>query len=129
LGTVIGTSDSIGVFVDETSNEVIRIRAGASYGGWTLHAVDRRSASFEKDHQETMLTLPPLGAEQPAPNIAAVASSTGGANISGNDRGAANLPENRARPAALPVSASTTPSARKMRKEIRQDILSIGMQN
>jgi len=123
LGTVIGLSDSIGVFVDETSKEVIRIRTGASHDGWTLRSVHRRAASFEKNHQETTLMLAPPGSEQSAPS-AGVVASRGGANVSGNDRGAANLPENRARPVALtlPASAPTTPSAHK----IRQDILSIG---
>ena len=126
LGTVIGTSDSIAVFLDETSKEVIRIKAGASHDGWTLSSVHRRAASFEKNSQETTLMLGPPGAEQPASDVGAVASRSGGVNIPAN-RGAANPAENRALPAAptVPISAPMTRSAHK----IRQDILSIGVQN
>jgi general secretion pathway protein N len=125
LGTVIGASEGIGVFVDETSKDVIRIRTGASHDGWTLRSLQRRAASFEKDHQETTLVLTSPGSEQAAPSGGVITSS--GANTSGNDRGAAKSLENRAQPTALilPASAPTTRSAHK----IRQDILSIGVQN
>jgi hypothetical protein len=130
LGTVIGTSERIGVFLDETSKEIIRIRAGASHDGWSLSSLERRAASFEKDRQETTLTLPPPGTEQPASNVGIAAAKPGGVSISGN-RGPANPPENRARPVALtlPASASTALTSHKLRQEIRQDILSIGVQN
>jgi general secretion pathway protein N len=127
LGTVIGASNSIGVFVDESSKEVIRIRTGGSHDGWTLRSLHPRAASFEKNHQETTLVLSPPAFEQSPRGAGVATSGTGGANISGNDRGAGNSVENRARPAApiLPVSAPTTRSAHK----IRQDILSIGATN
>lgn len=131
LGTVIGASDSLGIFTDETSKEVIRIRTGESHDGWTLRSVQRRAASFEKDDRETTLALSPTASESSAPSVGFVASRIGGAGISGNDRGAANLGENRARPVALalPASAPLTLSPQKIRHEIRQDILSIGVQN
>src|SRR5262249_30760881 len=111
LGTVIGTFDRIGVFLDETTKDVIRIRTGASHDGWTLSSVQRRAASFEKNRQEMTLTLPPPGSEQPSSSVGAVAPGSGGVNVSGN-RGAANPAENRARPVALtvPASAPTVPS-------------------
>ena len=123
LGTVIGASDSIGVFVDEASKEVIRIRTGESHDGWTLRSLHRRAASFEKNYQEMTLVLAPPGSEPSAPSVGVVASRTAGAGASGNDRGAANLAD--APLPILPVSAPTTRSAHK----IRQDILSIGAQN
>jgi hypothetical protein len=130
LGTVIGASDSMGVFVDETSKEVIRIRAGAGHDGWTLLSINRRAASFEKNHQEAMLTLEPPGSERPVPGLG-VAASTGGVNISGNSSAAARSAENRALPVAftLPAAAPSTLNPRRTRQEIRQDILSIGVQN
>jgi len=126
LGTVLGASESIGVFLDETSKEVIRIRTGASHDGWTLRSLHRRAARFEKNRQETTLTLAPPGSEQPASGADVVASRSGGLNVSAN-RGAANPVENRARPVApiVPISAPVTPHAHK----IRQDVLSIGPQN
>jgi general secretion pathway protein N len=129
LGTVIGASDKIGVFVDEASKDVIRIKAGESHAGWILRSVQRRSASFEKDRQETTLVIPPPGFAQPGSGVGVVASRTGGADIPGNDRRAANSVEHRARPVALTASAPITPGTHKVRQEIRQDILSIGAQN
>jgi hypothetical protein len=127
LGTVIGGFNGIGVFVDETSKEVIRIRTGASHDGWTLRSVQRRAASFEKNHQETTLKLAPPASEPSAPSIGIVASTTGGAGICRNDRGVGNSPNNCARPAVpiVPVSAATTGSAHR----IRQDLLSIPVSN
>jgi len=125
LGTVIRASDGIGLFMDETSKEVIRIRTGASHDGWTLRSVQRRAASFEKNHQETTLTLAPPASEPSAPSIGVAASRAGGAGISGNDHGAANLPDNRAPLPILPVSAPITQNAHK----VRQDLLSIPVSN
>jgi hypothetical protein len=126
LGTVIGASESIGVFLDEASKDVIRIRAGASHDGWTLNSIHRRAASFEKNRQETTLVLAPPGSEPAASGVGVVASRSGVVDVPGN-RGAANSAENRARPTApvLPISAPMTRNAHK----IRQDILSIGAQN
>jgi general secretion pathway protein N len=133
MGTVIGEADRIGVFVDEASKEVIRIRIGESHGGWTLRSVHRRAANFEKDDQEASLLLPTPGAEQPAPVTGGAASkigvtlSTGGAGVCGNGRGAGGSPENCARSAA-PVIPASAPATRRAR-EIRQDILSIAVQH
>jgi general secretion pathway protein N len=127
LGTVIGASNEIGIFVDETSKDVIRIRTGESHDGWMLRSVHRRAASFEKNHQETTLMLPTAGPEQPGPSAGAAASKIPGTSVCGNDRNVGGAPQNCAPPAApiLPVSAPTTVSAHK----IRQDILSIGANN
>jgi general secretion pathway protein N len=129
LGTVIGTSDRLGVFLDETSKEVIRIRTGASHDGWTLSSVQPGAASFEKNRQEMTLKFPLPGSERPASGVGVVAARPGGVSVSGNG-GAVNPADNRARAAALTIPASpTAPSAHKVRQEIRRDILSIGVQN
>jgi general secretion pathway protein N len=129
LGTIIGTSDGIGVFLDETS-KVIRIKTGASHDGWTLRSVNRRAASFERNRQETTLTFSPPGSERPASGVGVAASRSGGFNGSGNSA-VANPAENRAQPVALtlPVPAPTMPGTHKLRQEIRQDVLSIGVQH
>ena len=126
LGTVIGATDGIGIFVDETSKEVIRIRAGESHAGWRLRAVHRRSANFAKDRQETNLMLPAPVAEPRALSADGAPAKTGVASVCGNGRGVEGSPRNCAPAAAIvPVSAPTTRSAHK----IRQDILSIGSTN
>jgi hypothetical protein len=127
LGTVIGESDGIGVFMDEISKDVIRLRAGESHRGWTLRSLHPRAASFEKDRQEATLRLPTPGAETPAASVAAVPARTGTPGVCGPEHGAGAAADNCARPALplVPVSAATTGSTRK----IRQDILSIPVTN
>ena len=127
LGTVIGATDGIGIFVDETSKDVIRIRTGESHAGWTLRAVHRRSANFAKDQQETNLMLPAPVAAPRALSADGAPAKMGVASVCGNARGVEGSPPNCAPPAApiVPVSAPTTRSAHK----IRQDILSIGSSN
>jgi general secretion pathway protein N len=63
-GTVVSESDGIGIFLDEATNNVIRLRIGENHAGWTLRSVHGREASFEKDHRTATLVLPPPGAPQ-----------------------------------------------------------------
>jgi len=124
LGTVTGSADGIGVFVDEISNDVIRIRTGESHAGWVLRSVHRRTASFEKDRQDTTLAMP--ASKQPGASVDGAGSKIA-ASICRNDRNVIGAAQNCVSPAPsiLPVSAPTTRSADK----IRQDILSIGASN
>jgi hypothetical protein len=106
VGTVIGAADGIGIFVDETSKDVVRIRTGESHAGWTLRSIHRHSANFEKGHQETTLVFPTPGSEQRSLSAGAAATKPGGASV----------------PAApvvpiIPVSAPATRSAQKVRQE------------
>jgi len=64
LGTIVGEFDGIGIFLDETSKNVIRLRTGQVHGGWTLRSVRRRLASFERDHLEANLEFPSPREEQ-----------------------------------------------------------------
>ena len=127
VGTVTAASDGIGIFLDEISKDVIRMRTGESHAGWILRSVQRRAASFEKDRQETTLALPNPGSEQPAPSVGDAASKITRGSVCGNNRNGGGSSAHCA-PAAvpiIPVSAPTTRSAHK----IRQDILSIGANN
>ena len=49
LGTIVGDSVEIGVFADEASHDVIRLRAGDVHDGWTLSSVVDRAAFFQKE--------------------------------------------------------------------------------
>jgi general secretion pathway protein N len=64
LGTVVGETEGIGVFVDQSANNVIRLRTGQDYAGWILLSVQGREARFEKDRRTAILALPAPGAEQ-----------------------------------------------------------------
>jgi hypothetical protein len=64
LGTIVGQSVEIGVFNDEASHDVIRLKAGDVHDGWTLRTVVDRAALFEKEgYRPTTLALPAASAE------------------------------------------------------------------
>ena len=58
VGTVIGSTGSIGVFTDQATKAIIRLRIGEGHDGWILHAIDARAATFERDRREVTLVLP-----------------------------------------------------------------------
>jgi hypothetical protein len=66
VGTVIGEKESIGVFLDQTTKDAIRLKPGEKHEGWTLQSVHGREATLQKDQQSVVLTLPLPGSEQAA---------------------------------------------------------------
>jgi hypothetical protein len=66
VGTVIGEKESIGVFLVQTTKDAIRLKPGEEHDGWTLQSVHGREATFQKDQQTVVLTLPLPGSEQSA---------------------------------------------------------------
>jgi hypothetical protein len=62
LGTIVGVSDSIGVFINQATNDVIRLHAGQDHDGWVLRGVHGREATFEKNERSSTLALPAPGA-------------------------------------------------------------------
>jgi hypothetical protein len=69
LGTVVGQSVEIGLFIDEASQDVVRLKAGEAHDGWTLYAVSGRAAFFHKDgDRAATLALPAPGGEPLAPS-------------------------------------------------------------
>jgi hypothetical protein len=69
VGTIVGESDAIGVFVNQATNEVIRIHAGQAHDGWVLRSVHGREASFEKNDRSAILALPVPGATPASPGV------------------------------------------------------------
>jgi general secretion pathway protein N len=57
LGTVIGESRRIGVFLEEPTKKLIRLEPGEGHSGWLLRRVDRREVQFEKLHRAATLVL------------------------------------------------------------------------
>ena len=67
VGTIVGETQSIGIFVDQVAKSVIRLKTGQDHAGWTLRAVQGREAIFEKDQREETLALPARSATGGAP--------------------------------------------------------------
>jgi hypothetical protein len=71
LGTIVGDSLEIGVFTDEASHDVVRLKAGEAHEGWTLSAISGRAAIFQKQgYPAATLSLPAPGADANAPSLA-----------------------------------------------------------
>ena len=72
VGVVHGADQDIGIFVNQMDQSVLRLRLGQEDHGWTVHSVDVRAATLEKDSQQVKLELPSNGVTPPAgPEVAA----------------------------------------------------------
>lgn len=69
VGTVVGGNDHIGVFLDNTTRNIVRLEVGQGVAGWTLRDVQSRTATFKKDQRQTMLELPSRNGRQEPPQI------------------------------------------------------------
>jgi general secretion pathway protein N len=66
IGTIVGESEGIGIFLDQVTNNVVRIRTGELRSGWLLRSVQGREAIFENDLRAATLAIPAPGeAQQP----------------------------------------------------------------
>jgi general secretion pathway protein N len=81
IGSVIGDRKAVAVFVDATTQGIVRLRVGEAHAGWALSSVLRREATLSKAGQVEVLVLQrpngpaaiPGWAAQPAPAAAAPA--------------------------------------------------------
>jgi general secretion pathway protein N len=67
LGTIASREQRIAICLNQTNNDVVRLRIGESFNGWVLRSVERREASFEKAARKTRLALPSPEDTQTAP--------------------------------------------------------------
>ncbi|KAA5603683.1 hypothetical protein [Blastochloris sulfoviridis] len=74
VGTVAGEDEGIGVFVDPATKAVLRLKTGETHKGWTLRAVLRREARFEKGRETAVLSLPAPAAKAGAAAAPATAA-------------------------------------------------------
>jgi general secretion pathway protein N len=66
LGTAVYGSAGIGVFIDETTHSVVRLKRGEAHSGWILHWVGRREVQFTKDGTWATLAIRPVHDEPSA---------------------------------------------------------------
>jgi general secretion pathway protein N len=67
LGTVVGGSQPIGVFLDDTTKDVVRLRMGEAHRGWDLRSVQGREVTLEKNRRAVIVAFPPPDAAAPQP--------------------------------------------------------------
>jgi hypothetical protein len=71
VGTIVSESGGIGVFVDQLTTNLVRLKTGEGHAGWVLRSVRGREAIFEKDQETVTLALPPPSVvESNAPTMA-----------------------------------------------------------
>jgi hypothetical protein len=61
LGTIAGDSAGVALFMEKSSQEVVRLRIGEAHQGWVLRSVHGREAMLEKDDRKETVTLPNPG--------------------------------------------------------------------
>jgi general secretion pathway protein N len=66
LGTILGTSDSIGIFLNPATRDIVRLRLGEDHEGWALRSVKTREVLLVKDRDRVVLELPPPGEQAAA---------------------------------------------------------------
>jgi hypothetical protein len=66
VGTIAGDDDKFGIFVDQSTKAVIRLRVGDDFQGWKLRSIQGREASLEKSQKSVVLALPEPSSSQAA---------------------------------------------------------------
>jgi general secretion pathway protein N len=59
VATVIGDTQSIAVFTETATSNIVRLRTEEGHAGWILRSVKGREATLQKDGETAILTLPP----------------------------------------------------------------------
>jgi hypothetical protein len=62
IGTIASDEDGFGIFLDQSTKAVLRLKVGEDFQGWKLRWVQGRETALEKDQQLVTLVLP-----QPSP--------------------------------------------------------------
>lgn len=58
IGTVVGAAGSFGIFTDQGTGTVVRLRIGDAHQGWTLRSVSLRDVVMNAGANTVVLTLP-----------------------------------------------------------------------
>jgi hypothetical protein len=76
VGTIASDEDGFGIFLDQSTKAVLRLKVGEDFQGWKLRSVQGRETALEKDRQIVTLVLPQPGLGQvtgetsaPPPNM------------------------------------------------------------
>jgi hypothetical protein len=64
VGTVVNAKEGFGIFLDQTTNTVVRLKTGEGHNGWIMLSVHGREATLQKDRDTAVLALPARDADQ-----------------------------------------------------------------
>jgi general secretion pathway protein N len=66
VGTISGDDARFGIFVDQATKNVLRLKVGEDFQGWQLRSIQAREASFQKNQLTFVVALPQPGLSQPS---------------------------------------------------------------
>ena len=66
VGTISGDDDKFGIFIDQSTKAVLRLRVGEEFQGWKLQSVQGREAAFQKNQLSFVVALPQPGLSLPS---------------------------------------------------------------
>jgi hypothetical protein len=69
IGTVTAGSESVAVFIDNSTHDAVRLRGGEGHMGWILQSVERRAVTLQKGDQTETLELPKPAGRQESPIV------------------------------------------------------------
>jgi hypothetical protein len=64
VGTISGDDARFGIFIDQATKAVLRLKEGEDFQGWQLRSIQSREASFQKNQQTFVVALPKPGLSQ-----------------------------------------------------------------
>jgi general secretion pathway protein N len=67
VGAIVSETEGFAVFLDQATNNVIRLKTGQDFSGWVLSSVKGREATLEKNKRSITLSLPVPGEAQAMP--------------------------------------------------------------
>jgi len=75
VGTVVGSDQSVGIFVDETSKATLRLKLNQDYQGWRLGSVNHREVTMVRGERTETLTFSKTGGATSATGTAMAESA------------------------------------------------------
>jgi hypothetical protein len=77
VGTIVSDDERFGIFLDQSTNTVLRLKVDEDYQGWKLRSVQSREATLQKDQEVVTLPLPQPGGGQGANEVRSVPEYAG----------------------------------------------------
>jgi hypothetical protein len=77
VGTIVSDDEGFGIFLDQSTNAVLRLKVDEDYQGWKLRSVQSREATFERDQEVVTLPLPQPAGGQGAIEVPSVPEYAG----------------------------------------------------
>jgi hypothetical protein len=60
VGAIAGEQDGIGLFIEQSTRKVFRLRIGEAHQGWVLRSIRSRAVSLEKGGRLVLVEMPPV---------------------------------------------------------------------